>query len=159
MLLLLVLFFFLFHEAPAMAEALEPVRVRIESFQAPFGDGTPNTLMGSGRQIGSFLLDATTPALMFGMIASAHVSVVCEQIVNTGSLSFVTNVTTTLGSSAKESVTSSQITATEGCMEARDASGTQAVMVDDSGRQSVVSSDRGKLALQSITCPISRGHD
>ncbi|KAG0568208.1 hypothetical protein KC19_6G002600 [Ceratodon purpureus] len=89
--------------------------------------------------IGSSLLDATTPALMFGVISSAHVSVICEQIASTGSLSFMADVTTTtLGSTITQALISSQITSTQGCMEESDASGTQALMVDDSGRPSVL---------------------
>ena len=123
--------------------ALEPMQIGVESFQAPFKDGTPNTFIGTGRQIGSSLLDATTPALMFGVISSAHVSVICEQIASTGSLSFMADVTTTtLGSTITQALISSQITSTQGCMEESDASGTQALMVDDSGRPSVVSRDQ-----------------
>ena len=57
----------------------------------------------------------------------------------TGSLSVTADDTTTVGSTTTQSLISAQITAREGCMAESDASGTQAMMVDDSGCQNVVS--------------------
>ena len=62
--------------------------ITVTTPNAPSGDGTPNTFIGTGNQIASSLLGSGTPAFLWGVVSSGDVNAVCTQIVNTGSLSF-----------------------------------------------------------------------
>lgn len=55
---------------------------------------TPNTFIGTvGNQIATSLLATSTPALLWGAVPSADIIAACQQIVNTGSLTFTASVT------------------------------------------------------------------
>jgi hypothetical protein len=104
------------------------------STTSPNADGSPNTFIGTGSQIASSLLASDTPAFLWGVVSSADVNAVCTQIVNTGSLSF----DATLNAAGGTQPLTMQVTAIGGCLAASDGSGTEAVLLDNTGRQSAV---------------------
>nr|PNR26589.1 hypothetical protein PHYPA_030070 [Physcomitrium patens] len=133
MLLPLAFLLVLTHQAGVLVGA--QLAISVTTFGPPHADGTPNTFIGTGSQIASSLLGSTTKALMWGVVSSSDVNAVCDQIVSTGALTFSATLTATTGETETLQQT---ITHVGGCRAAADGSGTQAVMVDNNGRQSAV---------------------
>lgn len=57
------------------------------------GPNKPNTFVGTSDQIGSSLLGSGVASLLWLVVQSSAVTSACQQIVDTGSLSFIVTVT------------------------------------------------------------------
>ena len=98
----------------------------------------PNTFIGTvGSQIAASLLASGLPVLLWGAVPSDDIITVCQQIVNTGSLTVTASVSNGLGGSEDLTL---QVQAMGRCLAASDASGTEFVFTDNYDRKIVVSS-------------------